>query len=465
MYFPKRTIHSAARSAEHYKYKDIKKAKGCITMKKALIMLSAFAASMIPFGVFAAEESADFCSCIAAEDSVSEQEPNKKENEHDGSRTDGGAYSVSSLCVCGYFGQKPIPQGTSIVVNADHLLPAQHEKASVDGAEILIDGRKTGIRMDASGRALVTLYETGTHTLSADFTPFGYSDSASLTYTVVPAKNAVNVRIVIRLSNRLKKDAVLDRTLSVTDIDGDGRITSDDALRLAHRGYYDQGGEYAGMNQNRIWGRSGKYLCEVSNPEGKNIYSGSAVGPGAVNCVLSEGDTVIFCPKDCPDEMFEPRWADSSLNACEPVFCMGDSITVKALHFLPEQVDAEWIEDIEILIDDKETGIFTDKNGEAVIPMESLGEHKLSLKVKGLFAEKSGWLWYSVAEGSTTTEIRREVTRQPANAPALQTERAAETGRKQSGGVRTGEETPIAPLAFAALTAAGGVIILARKKG
>ena len=427
-------------------------------MKKALMIICALAACMLPFGAFATENDADVGISTTAENVMVQETA-----EEDG-HSDEESYSVSSPYLKGLFIQRMIPQGTTIMVNAEHMIPSKGEKTPVENAEIMIDGRKTGIRTDASGRAMVTLYETGKHRLSADFTPFGYSDGKALDYTVAPAKDAVNVRVVIRFFNQKAEKAILDKIMSVTDLDEDGRVTSEDALRLAHRCYYDQGGEFAGMNQNRVWGRNGRFLCKVIDADGNTVHCGNAVGKSAVHCDLSDGCTVTIRPKDHLDEMYAPRWNASSLNVCEPTFRMGDAVTVNALHFLPDKADGQPIEQIEILIDDKETGIFTDENGQAVIPMDMPGEHRLSLKVKGLFAEKSECLWYSVSEESVTTEIRREVIRQPANAPVSLTQKAVETENTQSGGAGTGENTPIAPLAFAALTAISGTVIVARKK-
>jgi len=373
--------------------------------------------------------------------------------------------------------EAPVVQGTKVKFYAVHNFPTKRGPEPVGGAEILIDGKKTGIRTDANGEALVALNTLGTHEITGDFPESAGCGQSAFSFTVVPAKSIVDTHIIIRLCNDDDAEPMVDYDLKVSDCDGDGRLTTYDALRLAHRYFGFPDAENSGLGQNRIWGRDGKFICEVYDGE-TLIRSGSAMDQHSERIELEAGNTVIFRPKDLLDDKIVPGWMDNAYADRTQKYQQGTSARIGAYHYLPDAVEPKMVRGAEVLIDGKETGIVTDAEGFASIPMMHPGEHTLSFKVSGVSKSAVESVMFEVVKkqsvgtpvsfsngssakktaDSKPVQAMQKMQVYPVNTPADAEKRA------QAKGVQTGDSMPVAAMVLAGMAAAAGVIALPNRK-
>ncbi len=164
--------------------------------------------------------------------------------------------------------------------------------------------------------------------------------------------------------------------ITVTDADGDGALTINDALYLAHEEFYDGGAAAGYASENTEYGISLVRLW--GNDCGSYGYCINNVSAMSLSDIISDGDYIN-------------TYAYSDLTAWSDKYCFFDinsadittddeiTLTMKFNGF-----DSEWnplvliYEGAEIRINGEDTGIVTDGEGKATISFDKEGEYIIS---------------------------------------------------------------------------------------
>ena len=298
---------------------------------------------------------------------------------------------------------EPIAQGTKIIFYGVHNTMTDNGTEPVEGIELLIDGQKSGIKTDANGTAAFTLDKLGTYTISGDLSKYDTVFDNKFKFNVVSADSVATIHLSI-WTPEFADHAAMDIPINVYDYDGDGRITSDDALRLMHH-YYGRDNE---LGQNMILGTSGKYVCNVYDGE-KLVWSGSAVDKNSESYDLKQGLLVRFRPAD---EETKPAQTDAVKTAAE---AKSETVTTEASTAQSEAAKTET----------------TAAQSEAATTAASTAGQK------------------AAAKASTNASADA--------APAV-------SGAAKTNGAQTGEDMPVAALAITGLAAAAWVVVFCRKQ-
>lgn len=174
---------------------------------------------------------------------------------------------------------------------------------------------------------------------------------------------------------------VVNKTVSVTDADKDGSLTINDALILAHDKFYDGGsakgyeytvttGQYAGISMVKLWGDTNKgSLGYYVN----DLMSMSLADP------VKDGDYVYaFSHKDA--DTYSDNYAYFDKKEAEAETYSEVELTLSKIVFENWDPVVMPAEGAMILIDGKETGVVTDKDGKATVTVTSFGDCVISAK-------------------------------------------------------------------------------------
>jgi|GEM_PF-2230653 len=236
----------------------------------------------------------------------------------------------------------------------------------VAGAEIVVDGAKTGVVTDENGKAAIILDKAGEHIVSA------VSDTAVLVPPVCKVKVipvVVDVTVTISDAGKL---VLVDEPVSVTDRDEDGAVTINDALISAHAVYYAEGtagyayyvGDY-GIAMDTLWG--------VTNG-GSYMYYVNDIMPMSLGEAINAGDSIV-------------AYGFADLEAWSDTYTYFDKRTaeVTAGDTLELTLSApDWSGNVlpvagaEIVVDGAKTGVVTDENGKAAVVIDKAGERLVS---------------------------------------------------------------------------------------
>ena len=203
--------------------------------------------------------------------------------------------------------------------------------------------------------------------------------AASLAFAAEDAATTVYVSI----SN--KGTLVLTaRPIACKDIDGDKKITINDALYCAHEEYF-KGGAKAGYESGPLAGYDGISLFKLwgETNSGSFGYYVNDKSAWSLADEVKNGDYVYaFTYSDLT------AWSDS--------YTYFDKKNVDTVPFEKNELtltissyDDNWnpvtapLKDATIFIDGEETEIVTDKDGKAVITINAFGEHRISAKAAG----------------------------------------------------------------------------------
>ena len=194
-----------------------------------------------------------------------------------------------------------------------------------------------------------------------------------LSVFAVPAfaeADGINVTVTIAEKGELR---VAAEKISVTDIDGDGALTVNDALFCAHEKCYDGGAAagYASANSDwglsitKLWGdESGNFGYYVNNASASGLTD--PVKDGDTVCAFVYSDGTGFSDKYC--------WFDAEANDDGST-----GLTLTAASF-----DSNWqpvtlpVSGAVITIDGVRTEAVTDEAGKASITVEKPGDHIIS---------------------------------------------------------------------------------------
>ena len=108
------------------------------------------------------------------------------------------------------------------------------------------------------------------------------ADSANVTFSIETIDANTEAEITVK------------KSLTVTDTDGDGRLTPEDVLFLAHEKYYP-GGAAAGLDCEYIWGVQSCCTCDITDRNGNCVYTSS--GPYHTRETVEDGDSISWTPQ------------------------------------------------------------------------------------------------------------------------------------------------------------------------
>lgn len=167
--------------------------------------------------------------------------------------------------------------------------------------------------------------------------------------------------------------------VTVTDTDGDGTLTINDALYLAHEAYFSTGADgYGsvpsdwGLSMTKLWGveNGGSYGYYLNNTAAMSLADPVSAGDYIAAFVYT--DTASFSDTYC---YFDIQKKTDIL--------MSSSITLTLSaagydeNFAPITYP---VANAEITIDGTSTGVYTDENGVAVLPFYAAGTYTISAR-------------------------------------------------------------------------------------
>ncbi len=324
--------------------------------------------------------------------------------------------------------------------------------APVEGAKITVNGKECGAVTDKDGRATVKIENVGTSTVSA------VSDSMTLVPPVclVSASSSDTAEVYVTISDGHGALVMTRERVSVKDIDFDGALTVNDALYAAHEAAFEGGAAagYAtaqtewGLSLTRLWGEEngGSYGYYVNNAAAWSladpVKNGDSINAFVYTDLTAWSDT--YCYFDADELTVEPS-KDFTVKLLSLAFnADGTSSAVP-------------VEGAQLMLDGKETGIFTAADGTATISCAASGSHVLSARsdkttlvppVLSLTVVSTG------TDSVVTTESGMPVTEPP---------------------TQEGEQTPTAPVtadssvyyivtAIATVILAAGIVVSSEKR-
>ncbi|MBQ9116438.1 MAG: hypothetical protein IJY04_05395 [Clostridia bacterium] len=151
-------------------------------------------------------------------------------------------------------------------------------------AAITVDGKTTEYKTDAAGKVTVSLSEPGAHVLSAT------SDTVKLVAPVCVVNiSAKPADVYVNIINGTP--AIAMEKITVTDVDGDGKLTISEALYCAHEAKFDGGAAAGYATEVTQWGLSMTKLWGVANGGSYGYYLNNA-SPMSLYDEVKASDTV-----------------------------------------------------------------------------------------------------------------------------------------------------------------------------
>ena len=285
--------------------------------------------------------------------------------------------------------------------------------------------------------------------------------SSMLPFRVSAAENSVNIHVTIA-----QKETVLDQDITVTDQDGDGRLTSEDAVITAHNLYYPGGSARGYAGEGYIWGLRGEYFYT-------NLSAGADFDPELHNPVgqrrdLRNGDSLTWEAGNLHQEMccIQPQIPEHLMNG-NPI-PQGTEIRLAVSHLIPAQPADEPVAGAEITVNGKKTGIFTDADGFASLRLDQAGACIIGALTEFTGVPCTGEWYVETAPAMTENDrsaLQNSVSVQPANAPAAQAENSRQNSVRRTT-AQTGDRLPgfLTAITTAALSALGVMLFRGFRK-
>lgn len=238
------------------------------------------------------------------------------------------------------------------------------DASPVEGAEITVDGVKTGVKTDENGSASLKLDITENAVISA------VSEDMVLVPPVCIAKPAKTAEVYVTIANGDLKIAA--EPVIAADIDNDGEVTVNDALYAAHEQYYEGGAEAGYGTEYGQYGLSITKLWGAENGSGFGYYVNN-VSAYSLTDKMEDGDYLTaFVYTD-------------TINYSD-TYCYFDKNTVSAkageevtLTLSAAGYDDRWnpitvsVENAEITVNGVKTGLKTDKDGKVTLKLDTAG--------------------------------------------------------------------------------------------
>ena len=221
---------------------------------------------------------------------------------------------------------------------------------------------------------------------------------------------ADDTKVNVSIADNNGEAVLVQKPVTVTDVDGDGTLTVGDALVCAHEAYFEGGAEAGIKTSMGTYGLQLDLLWGYDNGTGYGYLVNNAFSMGLGDPV-KDGDYVYaYIYTDLTN------WSDT--------YCFFDQNTVSAeeggkvtLTLSAAGYAADYsqlnspVEGAKILIDGKDAGVVTDAEGKAEITLADAGEHVIS-------ASKDGMVMVPPL-AVATVEKKEEPTPEPTEAPTV----------------------------------------------
>lgn len=203
----------------------------------------------------------------------------------------------------------------------------------------------------------------------------------ALTMTSVSAADSAEVYVTI--ADASGKLALIQEKVTVTDTDGDGALTINDALYLAHEAAYSGGAASGYAAEETDYGLSLVKLWGTENGGAFGYYINNS-SCWSMTDAVDDGDFVnAFVYTDTAGFSDAFAWFDTARTSA----ASGQEIT---LTLNRAGYDADWnpvtlpVEGAVITIDGNDTEYKTDANGKVTFPLSAVGENVISAHADAL---------------------------------------------------------------------------------
>ncbi|MBQ6104836.1 MAG: hypothetical protein IJL03_02690 [Lachnospiraceae bacterium] len=194
---------------------------------------------------------------------------------------------------------------------------------------------------------------------------------------------ADDTKVNVSIADQNGEAVLVQKPVTVTDVDGDGALTVGDALVCAHEAYFE-GGAAAGIKTSMgAYGLQLDLLWGYDNGTGYGYLVNNAFSMGLADPVKDGDNVYAYIYTDLV------TWSDT--------YCFFDQNTVSAeeggkvtLTLSAAGYDANYaqvnspVEGARILIDGKATDVVTNAEGKAEITLADAGEHVISASKDGM---------------------------------------------------------------------------------
>ncbi|MBR5722395.1 MAG: hypothetical protein IKX57_02115 [Oscillospiraceae bacterium] len=192
-----------------------------------------------------------------------------------------------------------------------------------------------------------------------------------------------DVRAMVKTEIDLGTERVYSAMVGVGDLNDDGKITTDEVLKMAHELDYP-GGAAAGLGSGYIWGRRGSFITEVRDQNGKlrvdnpKEYEAGKAAP-KYSQTVEDGDTV-----HCYAIALDAAHYDLTVESPEIGWSLfekvptGTAVTFYASYYDPAKIQPTPVAGIELMQNGKGTGIKTGQDGKATLTLSQAGDFDIT---------------------------------------------------------------------------------------
>lgn len=216
-------------------------------------------------------------------------------------------------------------------------------------------------------------------------------------------------KVYVTISDCNSALVLTQEPVNVTDIDGDGKLTVNDALYIAHENNYEGGaaagyktsvGQF-GLGLDVLWGKE--------NKQSFGYYVNSKMANGLTD-EIKDGDYVDALTFPDPSNLdYHYSWFDAREGEGDPDKEV--TLQLKALSF-----DASWapienpVEGAKITINGKETDFVTDADGKATVKFTEAGKNVVSAKGGNINIAPPSYVMQISGEAASTTSTTTTTT-------------------------------------------------------
>ena len=216
-------------------------------------------------------------------------------------------------------------------------------------------------------------------------------------------------KVYVTISDCNSALVLTQEPVNVTDIDGDGKLTVNDALYIAHENNYEGGaaagyktsvGQF-GLGLDVLWGKE--------NKQSFGYYVNSKMANGLTD-EIKDGDYIDALTFPDPSNLdYHYSWFDAREGEGDPDKEV--TLQLKALSF-----DASWapvenpVEGAKITINGKETDFVTDADGKATVKFTEAGKNVVSAKGGNINIAPPSYVMQVSGEAASTTSTTTTTT-------------------------------------------------------
>ena len=290
------------------------------------------------------------------------------------------------------------------------------------------------------------------------------------------AADSVKMKVTLTGAGEIK---VAAEEITVTDKDGDEKLTINDALIIAHDQFYEGGAAAGYTSAETDWGLSIKKIWGIDNG-GNYGYTVNNVFAMGLTDPVSEGDWLYaYAYKDGYSDEYTYFEGDPGKKVQDAK--TGDTAELKLVGTYYDSdakgMKQEPIANAVITVNGKETSYKTDAEGKVSLPVETAGNVVISANYTGktivppiaklnvTAAETTSTTTAATTAATTTSASATTTTAKAVTTKATTTKAGATTkaGTTTAGASKTGDSTAIPALAVTGVLALGAAFATRRR--